>query len=253
MAKRYRLPFSKYEVLGNSFVILENPPELTELDFRRICSNEYGLGADGVIILRGGNPWEFRIRNKDGKEAEISGNGLICAAEYLYEREKKDFWEFRTKVEDKKLSRRKGMWVLDWGELSEDITLRTEENSEIQCEAFTRYPGNPHRVYVFRRRPDFAREVMPLVKASEQENTEIVWKSFEKNTWKVWVKERGVGPTTACGSGAVAVALTLYWGGFQEFPFFLHFPGGKYSVNLMDGCIQVAAPAKKICEGTYSY
>ncbi|MFN4182084.1 MAG: hypothetical protein ACK4G3_02585 [bacterium] len=253
MAKKYKLPFAKYEVLGNSFVILENPPNLTESEFRRICSREYGLGADGVIILVAGNPWEFRVRNKDGKEAEVSGNGLMCAAEYLYERKKKKQCVLMTQVGKRILSRREGKWFLDWGELSPDIVLRAEENSAIQCEAFTRYPGNPHRVYVLRRSPDFGSEVASLVKDPMKENTEIVWKSTEKDTWEVWVNERGVGETTACGSGAVAVALTLYWGGFQKFPFFLRFPGGRYTVSLVGGRIRVSAPAKKICEGNYSY
>jgi diaminopimelate epimerase len=83
----------KVHGLGNDFLIAEpgaglTPAEAGELS-RRICERHTGVGADGLILLRieRAEPERaeagFRIFNADGSEAEISGNGLRCAAAYL--------------------------------------------------------------------------------------------------------------------------------------------------------------------------
>jgi diaminopimelate epimerase len=83
--------FSKLHGLGNDFLIVPPgagpaPAEAGELA-RRICERHTGVGADGLILLglEKAGPAEatFRIFNADGSEAEISGNGLRCAAAYL--------------------------------------------------------------------------------------------------------------------------------------------------------------------------
>ena len=59
------------------------PPTAGDLA-RRICERHTGVGADGCIFsvgLREGRAGRgFRVFNADGGEAEISGNGLRCAA-----------------------------------------------------------------------------------------------------------------------------------------------------------------------------
>lgn len=83
--------FAKVHALGNDFLFVApeaglNPAWAGELA-RRICDRHTGVGADGLVLL-GLEPGEpvragFRIFNVDGTEAEISGNGLRCAAAYL--------------------------------------------------------------------------------------------------------------------------------------------------------------------------
>jgi len=83
--------FTKLHGLGNDFLIA-SPGGETDISAagelaRRICDRRTGVGADGLIFLtpekdepsRAG----FRIFNADGSEAEISGNGLRCAAAFL--------------------------------------------------------------------------------------------------------------------------------------------------------------------------
>jgi len=85
------MKFSKLHGLGNDFLILPPgaglaPAAAGELA-RRICERHTGVGADGLILLgiEKTEPAEasFRIFNADGSEAELSGNGLRCAAAYL--------------------------------------------------------------------------------------------------------------------------------------------------------------------------
>jgi diaminopimelate epimerase len=83
--------FAKVHALGNDFLFVApeaglNPAWAGELA-RRICDRHTGVGADGLVLLslEPGGPGTagFRIFNLDGSEAEISGNGLRCAAAYL--------------------------------------------------------------------------------------------------------------------------------------------------------------------------
>ena len=82
------LEFSKYEGLGNDFIIIfveDVTPELA----RFMCDRHFGIGADGVIrILPASNPdydFHFRLFNSDGGQAEVSGNGLRCVGRFLHE------------------------------------------------------------------------------------------------------------------------------------------------------------------------
>ncbi|MBC7350463.1 MAG: diaminopimelate epimerase [Candidatus Aminicenantes bacterium] len=84
--------FAKLHALGNDFLVMENRQKLDEASLadlsRRLCDRHTGVGADGLILYwpvegREGR-FGFRIFNADGSEAEISGNGLRCAAAYLF-------------------------------------------------------------------------------------------------------------------------------------------------------------------------
>lgn len=83
--------FTKLHALGNDFLVVgpgawQEATALGDLA-RRICDRHTGVGADGLILLgpEPGPParMAFRIFNTDGSEAEISGNGLRCAAAFL--------------------------------------------------------------------------------------------------------------------------------------------------------------------------
>ena len=83
--------FTKVHGLGNDFLVaspggMTDPAAAGDLA-RRICDRHTGVGADGLIFLtpEKGEPARagVRIFNADGSEAEISGNGLRCAAAFL--------------------------------------------------------------------------------------------------------------------------------------------------------------------------
>ncbi len=90
------MKFTKFHGLGNDFlivdsdevVVLEEPGALAQ----RLCQRHTGVGADGILVLsvkdRAAGEVSFRIFNADGSEAEISGNGLRCAAAYLHSQQK---------------------------------------------------------------------------------------------------------------------------------------------------------------------
>ncbi len=86
------MKFSKFHALGNDFLIVDQDEVADFTDHaglaRAICERHTGAGADGLILISIKNAPKgevsFRIFNADGSEAEISGNGLRCAAAYLF-------------------------------------------------------------------------------------------------------------------------------------------------------------------------
>src|SRR5213593_4436468 len=81
--------FVKTQALGNDFILVEQTAEIPENHpdlARRICDRYFGIGADGLILWRrAADSFTVRIFNRDGSEAECSGNGLRCVAAYLIE------------------------------------------------------------------------------------------------------------------------------------------------------------------------
>ena len=84
------MEFEKWHALGNDYVILEAaqlPFELTPARVRALCAAHTGVFADGVLLLSEPDAPGFvarlRIFNPDGSEAELSGNGAREAILYL--------------------------------------------------------------------------------------------------------------------------------------------------------------------------
>jgi diaminopimelate epimerase len=89
------VPFTKMNGAGNDFIVLDNrflhlsEDELAGLA-RRYCPRRTGVGADGLLALE--NPTEdeaaqgvhlrMRYRNADGSRATMCGNGARCIARF---------------------------------------------------------------------------------------------------------------------------------------------------------------------------
>jgi len=112
MAKLIEVPFAKYQAVGNDFVVVsaskflllarrtphilltiagaEPPQSLWAIALARsICHRQMGVGADGLLVIlpgRAGHQARMFVFNADGSSAEMSGNGIRCAAAYLLER-----------------------------------------------------------------------------------------------------------------------------------------------------------------------
>jgi diaminopimelate epimerase len=85
--------FEKWQALGNDYVIVEAaqlPFELTAPRIQAICAAHTGVAADGILLLsepdNDGYVARLRIFNPDGSEAELSGNGARQAVLYLRRR-----------------------------------------------------------------------------------------------------------------------------------------------------------------------
>ncbi len=89
-----RFPFAKLNGLGNDFVFFDDRDgalaDLSVEQVRWLCDRRFGIGADGVILVRpaaaeGCDGLMYYI-NADGTLAQMCGNGVRCFAKYVVDR-----------------------------------------------------------------------------------------------------------------------------------------------------------------------
>jgi len=77
--------------LGNDFILINTLEEEVFQDYaelaRKLCNRNFGIGADGLIIVLPSEKADIKMRifNPDGSEAEMCGNGIRCFAKFVYE------------------------------------------------------------------------------------------------------------------------------------------------------------------------
>ena len=83
--------FTKMQGAGNDYVYVDcfdqPPPERPDELARKISDRHYGVGGDGLILICPSESADARMRifNADGSEAEMCGNGVRCAAKYVFD------------------------------------------------------------------------------------------------------------------------------------------------------------------------
>ena len=87
------LTFTKLNGAGNDFVFvddLSSEIELTTSQVAWLCDRHFGIGADGVILVRPSERPEcaayMHYINSDGTLAQMCGNGVRCFAKFLVDR-----------------------------------------------------------------------------------------------------------------------------------------------------------------------
>ncbi len=85
-----QLTFTKLHGLGNDFVVIADPNSAIELSAHQImhiCDRRFGVGADGIILVRPSTRPEcaayMHYINADGSLAQMCGNGVRCFAKFL--------------------------------------------------------------------------------------------------------------------------------------------------------------------------
>jgi diaminopimelate epimerase len=84
-----RYHFSKYHGAGNDLIIIDDRPaqfpESREL-IQKICHRNYGIGSDGLILLREDSFADYRMVffNPDGNQVAMCGNGIRCLVHFLH-------------------------------------------------------------------------------------------------------------------------------------------------------------------------
>ncbi|WP_432709362.1 diaminopimelate epimerase [Pedobacter sp.] len=86
------LPFFKYQGAGNDFILVDNRQknleQLTEKTIKKLCNRRFGIGADGLMLLKDHPDYDFEMLyyNADGKPGSMCGNGgrcIVAFAKYL--------------------------------------------------------------------------------------------------------------------------------------------------------------------------
>lgn len=88
-----KLDFVKLNGLGNDFVFIDDLSgeiNLTTEQVQWLCNRNFGIGADGVILVQQPKNDEalayMHYINSDGSLAQMCGNGVRCFAKYLVDR-----------------------------------------------------------------------------------------------------------------------------------------------------------------------
>lgn len=218
--------FYKMSGSGNDFVMFDgrhvSAAQLTKESIVVLCDRRLGVGADGVALLEpsgeDGLHFAFRFWNSDGSPGPMCGNGALCATRLA------GHLEYARTGEEVRFSTPAGIHrgrVVD----GEPEILLPDCPAPKAVPAVKTIPGEadptlanpsvPHlvlrvqdvdRVAVDDRGPSLRRDP-----ALGEGGANVNWVSPKGDgTWRMRTFERGVeGETLACGTGAIACALTL--------------------------------------------
>ncbi|WP_088341363.1 diaminopimelate epimerase [Robiginitalea sediminis] len=82
------MEFYKYQATGNDFILVDDReevfPSTDEAFIRKLCHRRFGIGADGLILIRKTPESDFRMLyfNSDGRPGSMCGNGGRCAVSF---------------------------------------------------------------------------------------------------------------------------------------------------------------------------
>ena len=236
----------KYHGLGNDFLILVDPDGKQPLDdalARAVCDRHLGVGADGLIRVTGGlrgpnaveAPLTMELHNADGSRAETSGNGLRCVALAIADAGLDPSPEV-TVITDAGPRR---LTLHDDGQVSASMGTAAIEGRRVDL-------GNPHEVV-------FVEQLTVVSGARDGVNVEYISFGPGENELSMRVFERGVGETSACGSGACAAAAVAHAEGRVGPVVTVHQAGGDVTVDLRGPEIVLTGPAAYVCDVEYPW
>ncbi len=251
--------FEKWQALGNDYVIVEAaalPGPLGPEAVRALCDRHSGIGADGILVLHEPDAPGFvarlQIFNPDGSEAELSGNGAREAIMYL----RRAGWTAARQFSIQTAA----------GEIRPTILSETTCRVDMGRAALRSdgYPDGPEdgtgevraggRAWRFQHvavgNPQCA-IAMPDVGALDEldlaaigpeiehapqfpNRTNVSWfAELGPGVIRARIFERGVGETTASGTGACGAAVAYVLRGGDS-PVTVHLDGGELEVDVGD-------------------
>lgn len=276
------LEFTKYQGLGNDFILLDNrqqsEPLVTPTQAAQLCDRHFGIGADGVIFaLPGtdGSDYTMRIFNSDGSEPEMCGNGIRCLARFIDQLEGGNpsgkTYNIHTLAGTIRPRLETGGQVrVDMGEpiltpaaipttLATGAMQAVNQSLEVQGSSWIVTcvsMGNPHCITFV---DDVAAIPLEHIGADFEthpafpqkinaEFIEVVRSDYIK--MRVW--ERGAGITLACGTGACASVVAGVLTGNCDRQCTVELPGGCLHIewSAADNHIYMTGPAEIAFQGT---
>ncbi len=252
MGELRALDFTKMQGLGNDFVVVDGPLDFTGDEVAALCGRRFGIGGDGLLMVTGGDGVKMDYWNADGGRAEMCGNGLRCVARYAYDRGLASDREFVVETPiGPRLVR-----VSDDSVEAELGAVAVTGHRTIDGERYHLIDvGNPHAVLIVDDpgAVDVA-TIGPRIGTDESfpngTNVEFMTVSEGEVTMRVW--ERGVGETSACGTGMVAAAFVATKTSGLDGSIPINVPGGRGQVEFREGVAWLTGPADYSFRGTVS-
>ncbi|HUF33671.1 MAG TPA: diaminopimelate epimerase [Acidimicrobiales bacterium] len=254
---------TKHHGLGNDFLVLLDLEGTRPIDAemaRALCDRRRGVGADGLIRVTSGADGAdvvMELRNSDGSEAEMSGNGIRCLGQAVARA--RGVTELDLLVATDGGSRRLAVIPgaddrtvsveVDMGEVREGPARDPDAPapSPAPLEAVTLDLGNPHLVLLVDDPWAVAIETEgPALEAHHPQGINVEWVApvaGRPDTIGLRVWERGAGVTEACGTGACAAAHAANRWGLVGKRVTVEMPGGAVEVVLAGDGATLVGPA----------
>ena len=207
-----KINFTKYEGNGNDFIIIDDRKEEFSEDnvlmISKLCDRKFGIGADGLILLRKHEAHDFQMIyfNSDGNESSMCGNGGRCLVSYALQLD----------INLKTNSFLAIDGVHKFKVVDNEIYLKMNDVKEIVVKNGHNFldTGSPHVVQIV----DNVDEVNVYEQGKkirnqfqEMNGVNVNFVSFNNEIIKCRTFERGVeNETLSCGTGVVAVALYVF-------------------------------------------
>ena len=275
--------FTKMHGLGNDFVLIADLGEDLDLDpeaIRWFCDRHFGVGADGLILVRPATAPDADLFmlyfNADGSSAEMCGNGIRCFAKFVADRDvfPRENCVMRVQtlggVREVTLERDADANVVsvtvDMGVprlKPAEIPSTIEGDQIFECPVETEAGtfkvtavnmGNPHAVIWVDDVDEAPVETVgPMIEThpSFPERTNVEFAQLVDDgriMLRVW--ERGVGETMACGTGACATLVASVLACLTGREATVELPGGELGIRWAeDGRVYMTGPAEEVFSG----
>ncbi|GAB3336279.1 diaminopimelate epimerase [Larkinella ripae] len=253
------LDFFKYQGTGNDFILIDDRAETFPVSQERIaglCHRRFGIGADGLILLRNHPEYDFQMVyfNADGAEGSMCGNGGRCIVRFAHDL---GLFEKETRflaIDGEHLA------VVDGGNVSLKMSDVTAVDQQAEY-AFLN-TGSPHYVKLVEdvesmdvvaegRRVRYSGTFAP-----GGTNANFI-QSIAENALYVRTYERGVEDETySCGTGVTAAALVAHQQLGMQSPVAIKTVGGDLRVSFQNQeeggfrQIYLTGPAVRVYRGS---
>ena len=207
-----KINFTKYEGNGNDFIIIDDRKEEFSEDnvlmISKLCDRKFGIGADGLILLRKHKVYDFQMIyfNSDGNESSMCGNGGRCLVSYALQLD----------IDLKTNSFLAIDGVHKFKVVDNEIYLKMNDVKEIVVRNGYNFlnTGSPHVVQIVENVDEinvYEQGKKIRRQFEEMNGVNVNFVSFNNDIIKCRTFERGVeNETLSCGTGVVAVALYAF-------------------------------------------
>ncbi len=278
-----RIEFVKMHGIGNDFVVIDDLEGTLELDpsaVQWICDRHFGVGGDGVILVRRATRDDADLYmhyfNADGSLAEMCGNGIRCFVKHAVDTGLIPQDASTVRVETLGGVKPVTFWRDDAGRMTvarvdmgvpelqpEKIPVDLPGEMVYDCPLETPHGtvritavsmGNPHAV-IWVDDVDAApvETVGPAVEthAAFPKRTNVEFAELVDDAHirlRVW--ERGVGETLACGTGACATVVAAVLSCRTGRSATVELPGGELEIRWHeDEHVYMTGPATTVFSG----
>ena len=251
------ITFYKYQGTGNDFVMIDDRADIfpdRDLSLiQRLCDRKFGIGADGLILIRDVEDHDFEMVyfNADGSQS-MCGNGGRCAVAFAKLLGIVDQKTNFLAIDGEHQALVAGDWI--------ELEMRPVLSLANAGQDYFVNTGSPHHVRFVENVSDYpvfeeGKEIRySSIYAPKGTNVNFVT-PIGKDEIHVRTYERGVeNETLSCGTGVTACAL-VYGYQHQLNEVKIQTPGGNLKVRFTksaDGSFQdiwLMGPAEQVFEG----